>query len=144
MVSKTDDLLVKTVKGPGVKKAQALASFDPSVLQTSKVSSAPQMKEAIPSVDIAEYEKYLTLPCQVPALTTTQGRVDWWKSRLDLFPKLAPLAIAYLLTPRSAARAERTFSLLGHIQTDDRLNMVNETLQALTFVYINHGLFTIA
>jgi hypothetical protein len=29
----------------------------------------------------------------------------------------------------SAAQAERTFSRLRHIQTDDRLNMTNETLQ---------------
>ena len=144
MVSKTEDLLIKTVKGPAIKRAQAVASFDPSILQTSRVSSAPQMAQAIPVVDISEYEQYLTLPGQVPGLTTTQGRVDWWKSRRDLFPKLAPVAIAYLLTPRSAAQAERTFSLLGHIQTDDRLNMRDDTLQALTFVYINHKLFTIA
>ena len=30
------------------------------------------------------------------------------------FPRLAPVAIAYLLTPKSSAQAERTFSLLGH------------------------------
>ena len=31
-------------------------------------------------------------------------------------PRLASVAIAYLLTPRSAAQAERTFSLLGHVK----------------------------
>ena len=36
------------------------------------------------------------------------------KLRMDQFPKLAPVAIAYLLSPQSAAQAERSFSLLGH------------------------------
>ena len=34
---------------------------------------------------------------------------------LQRFPNLAPVAIGYLLSPRSAGQAERTFSLLGHI-----------------------------
>jgi len=33
------------------------------------------------------------------------------------------MVIAYLRAPRSSAAAERSFSLLGHIQTDDRLNI---------------------
>ena len=36
--------------------------------------------------------------------------------RFHQFPRLSPVAIAYLLTPKSAARAERSFSLIGHIQ----------------------------
>lgn len=75
------------------------------------------MTEAIPLVDAAEWERYITLPRQVPAPTTTAGRVEWWKGRVGEFPLLAPVAIAYLLTPRSSAQAERTFSLLGHMGT---------------------------
>ena len=63
---------------------------------------------------------------------------------MDKFPKLAPVAIAYLLSPRSAAAAERTFSLLGHIQTPQRLNMQDSTLSALAFCYINKELFEVA
>ena len=40
--------------------------------------------------------------------------LDWWKSRIADFPNLAPIAIAYLLFPKSSCQAERTFSLLGH------------------------------
>ena len=42
---------------------------------------------------------------------------------------------------RSAAQAERFFSLLGHIQTDDRFNMSDSVLQALSFVYTNKDLY---
>ena len=63
---------------------------------------------------------------------------------------------AYLSAPCSAAQAERTFSLLDHIQTDDRLsrdlmllsfmmslhtNMSDTVLEALAFVCINKSLF---
>lgn len=145
------------------------------------------MKAAIPLINEKEWEHYITLPTQQPPpvkkagdvhfhffifyfiilkaslpSSTTDGRVRWWKSRLADFPSLAPVAIAYLLTPRSAAQAERTFSRLGHnvdrpflfffsntkfcpflIQTSDRLNMVDPTLQGLAFMYLNKGLFQI-
>eukprot|EP00668_Euglena_longa_P023426 GGOE01029271.1.p1 GENE.GGOE01029271.1~~GGOE01029271.1.p1 ORF type:complete len:149 (+),score=9.30 GGOE01029271.1:254-700(+) len=70
----------------------------------------------------------------LPKPTTTAGRVAWWKARLREFPSLAPVAIAHLLAPRSATQAERTFSCLRHIQTDDRLNVTNETLLRGFFV----------
>ena len=114
MVAKMNDLLVKTVKAPAIKRAHALVSFDPSRLQTSKMAPSAAIKDAIPLVDTAEYERYVSYPAQQPPLLTTQGQVDWWRSRLSDFPKLAPLAIAFLLTPRSSCQAERTFSLLGH------------------------------
>lgn len=75
----------------------------------------------IPLVDAAEWEQYIVQQPQQPPPDTTAGRVQWWKERLGQFPKLAPVAIAYLSAPRSASQAERSFSLLGHIQTDDRL-----------------------
>ena len=149
---------------------------------------AIRMKEMIPLIDEEEWERYLALPAQQPPPKTTMGRIEWWKVRRDNFPKLAPIAIAYLQTPRSAAQAERAFSLLGHIwkcthffkknphkqacrvyagamrghlivcilqlgfsiqpecisidiQTSDRLNMCDSTLQALCFVYLNKSLF---
>ena len=95
--------------------AKALVSFDPAHLQTAKVLPTAAMKKAIPLVDEAEWERYIVLPPQQPPPKSTAGRVQWWKQRLSEFPKLAPIAIAYLLTPRSAAQAERSFSLLGHV-----------------------------
>lgn len=74
---------------------------------------------------------------QVPSLSSTLGRVNWWKARVAEFPQLAPVAVAYLLTPKSSAQAERTFSLLGHVQTDDRLNMAKH-LQQPSGINNNH------
>ena len=41
------------------------------------------------------------------------------------------------LLPCSSALVERSFSRLGHIQTKDRLNMRDDTFEALTFMYVN-------
>lgn len=134
MVTKADNLLVKTVKPKNIKTAQAMVAFDPSNLQTGKMASSAAMRECIPLVAAAEWDRYITLPAQQPALSSTTrhmgwagsrscfqwhvpvptGRINWWKSRLADFPTLAPVAIAYLLTPSSSAQAERSFSLLGH------------------------------
>ena len=72
------------------------------------------------------------------------GRVTWWKSRISLFPNLAPVAIAYLLTPRSAVQADRTFIILRYIQASDRLHMTDDTVLALAFLYINKSLIDIS
>ena len=114
MIQKINNLLVKTVKASAIKAVQALVAFCPSSLQTAKMVSAAAAAAAIPLVDPSEWDRYLSLPKQDPAPTTTAGRVQWWLSRLTQFPNLAPIAVAYLVTPRSAAQAERTFSLLGH------------------------------
>ena len=116
LVKKVDNLLQKTVKAKSIKVAQSIASLCPSVLQSVQMVPTATIKEAIPLVDIPEWEKYMTLPPQQPAPTTTSGRVEWWRSRVTDFPNLAPVAIAYLKTPRSAAQPEHTFSLLGHNQ----------------------------
>ena len=172
-MNKADKLIVKTIQPRAIKVAQALAAFCPSKLQTNHMVSTNAMQEAVPLVNREEWEHYITLPTQQPAPSSTSGRIDWWKSRLADFPTLAAVAIAYLLTPRSSSQAERSFSLLGHtmtgpfgilkgsssakekcaipsqgpaisIQTDDRLNMLDSTLDALAFVYINKKLFTLA
>ena len=127
--------------------------------------TAETMCTNVPLVDPDEWGKYTALPKQLPAPTTTAARVHWWKARLREFPKLAPVCIAYWLSPKSASQSERSFSHLRHIpvcflplsspmpqvskvsikqavciQTDDRLHMANETLQALAFTYMNKGL----
>ena len=143
MVSKIDTILVKTVQGRSIDAAKAMVAFCPSSLQTAKMMPTAAVRAAIPLINAQEWERYITMPTQQPPPSTTAGPVHWWKSRLADFPSLAPVAIAYLLSPRSAAQAERTFSRLGHIQTDDRLNMCNQTLQGLTFIYLNKQLFAI-
>ena len=117
MLLKANKILSTTVKADVIKLAQAMVSFCPANLQTSKVLSTMEMVAAIPLVNALEWEQYLTLPAQRPPPSSTAGRIAWWKARLLAFPTLAPVAIAYLQTPRSSAQSERTFSLLGHIWT---------------------------
>ena len=47
------------------------------------------------------------------------------------------LAVFFVRRPRSACHVERTFSLMGHIQTKDRLHMGNNTLRHLAMMYVN-------
>ena len=115
MLENSDGLMAKTIKGQAIRVAPAMTSFCPSRLQTTDMLDAKKMKDAIPLVDTAEWERYITMPKQEPAPTTMEGRVQWWKQRVGSFPKLAPVAIAYLLAPKSAAQAEHTFSCLSHI-----------------------------
>ena len=138
-----NSVLTKTVKGKAIKAAQCLASMCPSLLQGKSMVGTVDMCSTFPLVPAEEWEKYIILPAQQPPPTTTAGRVEWWKNRLGDFPVLGPLAIAYVQFPRSAARSERTFSLVGHIQTEDRLNMSNPTMQNLAFLYINKQLFSV-
>ena len=47
------------------------------------------------------------------------------------------IAVFFVRRPRSACHVERTFSLMGHIQTKDRLHMGNDTLRHLAMMYVN-------
>ena len=47
------------------------------------------------------------------------------------------LAVFFVRRPRSACHVEGTFSLMGHIQTKDRLHMGNNTLRHLAMMYVN-------
>ena len=47
------------------------------------------------------------------------------------------IAVFFVRRPRSACHVERTFSLMGHIQTKDRLHMGNNTLRHLAMMYVN-------
>ena len=54
-------------------------------------TSTSDIKNIIPLVNCAGWDRYLTVPPQVPAPSTTAGRVQWWQTRIADFPKLAPL-----------------------------------------------------
>ena len=90
MIQKIDALIVKTIKGPAVKAANIIAALCPSNLQTPKMVPSAVAKESIPLIDTTEWDRYLTLPAQQPAPSSTAGRVQWWLTRMAEFPKLAP------------------------------------------------------
>lgn len=56
MKGKINQLLVKTIKGPAIKVAQAMVAFCPSTLQTPKMVSTAAMKAAIPLINEHEWE----------------------------------------------------------------------------------------
>ena len=112
---KTVKLLSRTIKVPAIEAAKCIVAMCPSSLQTPKMCCSEVVKKFIPLVDATEWDRYTALPAQQPPPTTTAARVHWWRVRMQDFPKLAPVCIAYLLAPRSAAQAERMFSLLGHV-----------------------------
>ena len=116
LVQKVDALFNKTLKAQAVKCASCLLGFSPASLQTTQMPTTDTVRAAMPSVSAEEWERYIIFPAQVPPPSTTLGCVEWWKTRAGDLRTLAPIAKAFLLTPRSAAVSERTFSLLGHSQ----------------------------
>ena len=62
IVDKADTLLVKIVQPKAIKAAKALAAFCPANLQTARMLGSQAMREAVPLVNVQEWEKYITLP----------------------------------------------------------------------------------
>eukprot|EP00666_Eupelagonemidae_sp_cell4sb_P017816 gene17816-biopygen10977 len=112
-------------------------------------------------VDVAEWKRYCKAKLQILG-DMPPGASDvlkWWQrtSVNDAFPTIAKfvqyrvqnpfpstcsfwsfavLTVVAML-PSSSADVERSFSLLGHVQTKDRLNMRDDTFEWLVFLYTN-------
>ena len=73
------------------------------------------------------------------SLSTSHGQnqLNLSAAKKDNFPTLSSIAVFFVRRPRSACHVERTFSLMGHIQTKDRLCMGNNTLHHLAMMYVN-------
>ena len=131
-----DNLHAKTIKGRG--KTQAAANcFNPELLQTKEMMSYSELCKHIPNVPQSEWVRYIALPAPSPLPDSTAARVAWWHAKKDDFPTLSSIAVFFVRRPRSACHVERTFSLMGHIQTKDRLHMGNDTLRHLAMMYVN-------
>ena len=81
LVEKVDSILTKTVKPSAIKAAGCLVSMCASALQSDKMVPSATVKETIPILKphIAEWEKYITLPAQVPASTTISFLLEFWQ-----------------------------------------------------------------
>ena len=66
-----------------------------------------------------------------------QNQLNLSEAKKDDFPTLSSITILFVRRPRSACPVERTFNLMGHIQTKDRLHMGNNTLRHLAMMYVN-------
>ena len=73
------------------------------------------------------------------SLSTSHGQnqLNLSAAKKDDFPTLSSIAVFFVRRPRSACHVERTFSLMGHIQTQDRLHMGNNTLRHLAMMCVN-------
>ena len=136
MSSKVDNLHAKTIKGRGKTQA-AVNCFNPELLQTKEMISYSELCKHIPNVPQSEWVRYIALPAPSPLPDSTAARVAWWHAKKDDFPVLSSIAVFFVRRPRSACHVERTFSLMGHIQTKDRLHMGNDTLRHLAMMYVN-------
>ena len=135
MSSKVDNLHAKTIKGRG-KTQTAVNCFNPELLQTKEMMSYSELCKHIPNVPQSEWVRYIALPAPSPLPDSTAARVAWWHAKKDDFPVLSSIAVFFVRRPRSACHVERTFSLMGHIQTKDRLHMGNDTLRYLAMMYV--------
>ena len=72
------------------------------------------------------------LPCPLVACKQVQPQHPFFGVHVPVC-----LAVFFVRRPRSACHVERTFSLMGHIQTKDRLHMGNNTLRHLAMMYVN-------
>mmetsp|Transcript_95562 Transcript_95562/g.164813 ORF Transcript_95562/g.164813 Transcript_95562/m.164813 type:complete len:111 (+) Transcript_95562:565-897(+) len=95
------------------------------------------MSKHIPQIPRAEWGRYVVIPAPTPLPDTNSARVAWWNEKRAQFPTLASIAVFFIRRPRSAAHVERFFSLIGHIQTSERLHMSDDTLRHLAVRYVN-------
>jgi len=106
-------------------------------LSALSACSCSELCKHIPNVPQSEWVRYIALPAPSPLPDSTAARVAWWHAKKDDFPVLSSIAVFFVRRPRSACHVERTFSLMGHIQTKDRLHMGNDTLRHLAMMYVN-------
>ena len=109
-------------KGRGKTQA-AIECFNPELLQTKEMMSYSELCKHIPNVPQSEWVRHIALPAPSPLPDSTAARVAWWDAKKDDFPMLSSIAFFFVRRPRSACHVERTFSLMGHIQTKDRLHI---------------------
>ena len=119
------------------KTQAAVNCFNPELLQTKEMMSYSELFKHIPNVPQSEWVRYIALPAPSPLPDSTAARVAWWHAKKDDFPTLSSIAVFFVRRPRSACHVERTFSLMGHIQTKERLHMGNNTLRHLAMMYVN-------
>lgn len=55
--------------------------------------------------------------------------IEWWRSRIERLPILAPIARMYLSAQASSAASERLFSVAGAVFSDKRAAMLSERLE---------------
>jgi hypothetical protein len=73
-----------------------------------------------------ELDRYLRLESQA-----VDNPIDWWRSHMDEYPRLAKLALNILAIPAMASDCERAFSLAKLIMTSQRTRMSDLTLGEL-------------
>eukprot|EP00665_Eupelagonemidae_sp_cell47_P016892 gene16892-biopygen8044 len=96
------------------------------------------------NVNEAEWDRYRKKATKLATLfelpKKASGVLAWWAEACvrDAFPTIAKFVCDVIaMLPCSSALVERSFSRLGHIQTKERLNMRDDTFEALTFLYVN-------
>ena len=136
MYNKVDNLYKKTIKNQA-KTQKAIECFNPEASQTPVMLSHSEMSLCSPKIPRTEWGQYIVLPAPSLLPETISARVTWWEAKAADFPILSSIAGFCCPLPSSACHVKGAFSLMGHILTNDCLNMSNETLRHLAGVYVN-------
>ena len=74
-----------------------------------------------------EFDEYI----RMPLASDEKNSFVFWRKYSDRFPRLSKLACRILALPASSASAERIFSRLKRIATDDKFNLSDDTVEKL-------------
>ena len=109
------------INGPSSKKAKFMNGIGDAEL-VDDVSSLFDAKE-----EVVRYQLEKTI-------SATENPLLWWKRNRDIYPLMSHLALKYLCIQATSTTAERSFSLLGNIQTKKRMNLSDANVNILTFL----------
>lgn len=73
-------------------------------------------------------------------ITVKENSIDWWLNRRNMFPRLANLALKYLIIPATATSSERIFSESGYILNKKRSLLSSDHRDMIIFLNNNFKL----
>ncbi|XP_068089614.1 zinc finger BED domain-containing protein 4-like [Hyperolius riggenbachi] len=106
-----------------------------SVQPTTASAAAPGNQEQRLSRMVNDYMSSLSASDSM----RTEDPMEYWAARLDTCPELAQYALELLSCPPSSVISERAFSAAGGVVTDKRSRLSTDSVNALTFLKINHS-----
>ncbi|XP_041480476.1 zinc finger BED domain-containing protein 4-like [Lytechinus variegatus] len=117
---------------PSFMSAMEAAMMESSPSTSENEDETPAQSDIKKSI-AHELEVYL----QQPVAKLDSNVLEYWSSRRQTFPNLAPVAAAYHACPPSSVTAERMFSVAGDIVTKKRCSLTPHNLQRLAMIKVN-------
>ncbi len=118
---------------PSMKLFKALPVFDPAKVAgvRKNIQDYVQVAPALTCVSAEEWHRYIHMD---KSDAEEVSPVEWWATREDRMPTLAPLAALYLHLPTTSVDVERLFShctmLLTQYRRPESLNLLPSVVTA--------------